>query len=202
MSQFFFRVKIFTSITGHFFAKKARESWSVCIPENKNANDMVRRTKWSQSCAWRTEFFFQTAWVTAVSPLLMHCRYQSCTPSIYPFKSLWPSDTISRHRSGSTLAEVMARVMAPSHYLNQYWFILSRVLWHLLEDSSTENNPEICHWDHVFQDHTDGLVQERRNSIANALELRLSCTNPMIQSKYYSHISQGPMSSQILSTYM
>ena len=26
----------------------------------------------------------------------------------------------------------------------------------------------------------DGLVQERRNSIANALELRLSCTNPSI----------------------
>ena len=26
--------------------------------------------------------------------------------------------------------------------------------------------------------HGDGLVQERRNSIANALELRLSCTNP------------------------
>ena len=26
--------------------------------------------------------------------------------------------------------------------------------------------------------HFDGLVQERRNSIANALELRLSCTNP------------------------
>ena len=26
----------------------------------------------------------------------------------------------------------------------------------------------------------DGLVQERRNSIANALELRLPCTNPSI----------------------
>ena len=26
--------------------------------------------------------------------------------------------------------------------------------------------------------HVDGLMQERRNSIANALELRLSCTNP------------------------
>ena len=26
----------------------------------------------------------------------------------------------------------------------------------------------------------DGLVQERRSSIANALELRLSCTNPSI----------------------
>ena len=28
--------------------------------------------------------------------------------------------------------------------------------------------------------HIDGLVQERHNSIANALELRLSCTNRSI----------------------
>ena len=28
--------------------------------------------------------------------------------------------------------------------------------------------------------HVDGLVQERRNSIANALELRLSCTNNVV----------------------
>ena len=28
--------------------------------------------------------------------------------------------------------------------------------------------------------HFDGLVQERRNSIVNALELRVSCTNPSI----------------------
>ena len=27
-------------------------------------------------------------------------------------------------------------------------------------------------------DRIDGLMQERRNSIANALQLRLSCTNP------------------------
>ena len=33
--------------------------------------------------------------------------------------------------------------------------------------------------------HIDGLVQERRNSTANALELRLSCTNPSIW--YQSH---------------
>ena len=30
--------------------------------------------------------------------------------------------------------------------------------------------------------HLDGLVQERRNSTANALELRLSCTKPSIYS--------------------
>ena len=29
-------------------------------------------------------------------------------------------------------------------------------------------------------DHIDGLVQERRNSIANTLELHLSCINPSI----------------------
>ena len=28
--------------------------------------------------------------------------------------------------------------------------------------------------------HLDGLIQERCNSIANALELHLSCTNPSI----------------------
>ena len=32
------------------------------------------------------------------------------------------------------------------------------------------------------REHTDGLVQERRNSSALAMELRLSCTNPSIQS--------------------
>ena len=32
----------------------------------------------------------------------------------------------------------------------------------------------------TVSDDTDGLVQERRNSIANALELRLSCTNRLI----------------------
>ena len=30
----------------------------------------------------------------------------------------------------------------------------------------------------TYLEYIDGLVQERHNSIANALELRLSCTNP------------------------
>ena len=61
MSVFLFRVKIFY-FNNHdnwsFLHKKARESWSICITESKNAK-MVRRTKWSQSCAWRTEIFFR-----------------------------------------------------------------------------------------------------------------------------------------------
>ena len=44
--------------------------------------------------------------------------------------SLWPSDTIWRQRSGSTLAQVMACCLtAPSHYLNQCWLIISEVQW-------------------------------------------------------------------------
>ena len=36
--------------------------------------------------------------------------------------SLWPSDAIWRHRSWSTLAQVMACCLsAPSHYLNECW---------------------------------------------------------------------------------
>ena len=34
-------------------------------------------------------------------------------------------------------------------------------------------DPDLCH-------HMDGLMQERSNSTANALELRLSCINPSI----------------------
>ena len=46
-----------------------------------------------------------------------------------------PSDThIRRHRYGSTLAQVMACCLtAPSHYLNQCWWIASEVLWHSFE---------------------------------------------------------------------
>ena len=48
--------------------------------------------------------------------------------------SLWPSDAIRRHRSGSTLAQVMACCLtAPSHYLNQCWLVISKVLWHWSE---------------------------------------------------------------------
>ena len=52
--------------------------------------------------------------------------------------SLWPNDAIWRHRSGSTLAQVMACcLMAPSHYLNQCWLIINKVQRHLAERNFT-----------------------------------------------------------------
>ena len=51
-----------------------------------------------------------------------------------------PSDAIWQHRSGSTLAHVMACcLMAPSHYLNQCWQNISEVLWHSPEGDFTRN---------------------------------------------------------------
>ena len=47
------------------------------------------------------------------------------------FNSLWPSDAIRRQWTESTLAQVMACCLkAPSHYLNQYWLIISEAQWH------------------------------------------------------------------------
>ena len=49
--------------------------------------------------------------------------------------SLGSSDAMWRWRSWSTLVQVMACCLtAPSHYLNQCWLIISKVLWHSSED--------------------------------------------------------------------
>ena len=44
--------------------------------------------------------------------------------------SLWPSDAIWWHRTGSTLAQVMACCLAaPCHYLTQCWLLISVVFF-------------------------------------------------------------------------
>ena len=52
-------------------------------------------------------------------------------PKLASVYSLGPGDAIWRHGTRSTLAQVMAScLMAPSHYLNQYWLIIGEVPWH------------------------------------------------------------------------
>ena len=61
--------------------------------------------------------------------------------------SFWPSDAIWRHRSGSTLAQVMACCLtAPSHYLNQCWLIISKVQWRSSDRNFTKYTIAIDHW--------------------------------------------------------
>ena len=63
------------------------------------------------------------------------------------FNSLWPSDAIWQHRSGSTLAQIMACCLtAPSHYLNQCWLIISKVYRHSSECNFTRDTSATSHW--------------------------------------------------------
>ena len=66
----------------------------------------------------------------------------------------WPRNTMWQHRSGATLAQVMACCLtAPSHYLTQCWLIISKVQWHSSESnfkeihqlSTTKINLKITH---------------------------------------------------------
>ena len=60
--------------------------------------------------------------------------------------SLWPSDAIWWHKSGSTLAQVVACCLtAPSHYLNQCWLI-SQVQWRSSHGNFTSYTSVIKHW--------------------------------------------------------
>ena len=54
--------------------------------------------------------------------------------------SLRPSGAMWRQGTGSTLAQVMACCLtAPSHFLDQCWLIISKVLWRSCEANFTRN---------------------------------------------------------------
>ena len=65
------------------------------------------------------------------TPSQQTCEYKPSELSRVKLTSSWPSDAIWRHRSGSTLVQVMACCLtAPNHYLNQCWLPISEVFWH------------------------------------------------------------------------
>ena len=70
------------------------------------------------------------------------------------FNSLWPSDAIWRHRSRTTVAQVMACCLtAPSHYLNQCWLIICEVLCHWPVSNCTMH-AQATIWCNVFENYT------------------------------------------------
>ena len=67
--------------------------------------------------------------------------------------SLWSSGTIWWHKTGSTLAQVMACwLTAPSPYLNQCWLVISKVHWLYSSHQSLKlslkvlKSHELTHW--------------------------------------------------------
>ena len=84
--------------------------------------------------------------------------------AIQNINSLWPHDAVWQHRSGSKLAQVMAWcLIAPSHYLNQCWLIISKVLWQSPESNFTGNVQDIYPWykfeitNFILQPHLPGV---------------------------------------------
>ena len=54
---------------------------------------------------------------------------------------------IWQQRARSTFVQVMARCLTvPSHYLNQFWLILSEDLWHSPEGNFTGNAQDVYPW--------------------------------------------------------
>ena len=67
--------------------------------------------------------------------------------AIQLINSLWPHDAVYQHESRSILAQVMACcLMAPSHYLNQCWLIISTIHWQSSEGHFTRDTPAINHF--------------------------------------------------------
>ena len=73
-------------------------------------------------------YYIDLNWFESDGTLLVSKGFRCQAAPGDQFNSLRPSDAIWRHRSGSTLAQVMAcRLMAPSHYLNHCSLIISKV---------------------------------------------------------------------------
>ena len=78
------------------------------------------------------------------------------------------------------ICEISHQTFGPSHrkcptcpMFFAYTEIISEVLWHSPAANFTGNAQDIYSWYYI-----DGLVQERRNSSALAMELHLSCIKP------------------------
>ena len=104
---------------------------------------------WSKFCHWfrlwpgteQKTSHYRKHWWSSCTHAYMHCI--QCVKHlhiwwwaniggmfVWAVLNLWPSDVIRWHRSGSTLAQVMACcLMAPSHYLDQCWLVINMVLW-------------------------------------------------------------------------
>ena len=88
------------------------------------------------------------------APLAFPKTYPRSVPSqcrdVIMVNSLWPSDPLWRHGTGSTLAQLMACCLAaPSRYLNQCWAIINIVQWHLFEGNFTRDVSVINHWNEL-----------------------------------------------------
>ena len=84
--------------------------------------------------------------------------------------------------------------MAPSQWKTLHCNIVSHWLGAYIKWSLDQGQPQYTFMSlymFIWSLCIDGLMQERRNSIANTLELRLSCTNPSICTIHPNNYAEG-----------
>ena len=99
--------------------------------------------------------------------------------------SLRPSEDISRHRSGSTLVQVMAFCLqAPRHYLNQCLLITSKVQRHSSRANSQDiPQPSITHFSSkitYLKFHSNELISAQSSLPNNRYDSENRCIAPHV----------------------
>ena len=94
---------------------------------------MLTHPQWILWQSHESNFHGNTySWYQSVSLKITLLKLLPHQPVV--IKTHWGLVTPFGDRSGSALAQVVACCLtAPSHYLNQCWFIISKVLWHSSE---------------------------------------------------------------------
>ena len=107
-------------------------SWNWCLGVlfRQLSHNIVKCA--GEMLIWDQHYIFCTHLSKSLNVMFFNCLVAS------HMTRHMPSDAIWRQQSGSTLAQVMACCpMAPSHYLNQCWLIISKVKWHSSKDEFT-----------------------------------------------------------------
>ena len=127
---------------------------------------LVRWHLYIESAPWslhhKSWYLLQKAhsslWKWAMGPFCEHTKILSIAFACYDIhtlcvNSLRPNDTTWLHRTWSTLVQVMAWcLMAPNHYLNQYWLIINEILLCSPEGNFTGNAYNIYPW-YLFENY-------------------------------------------------
>ena len=140
--------KLLTCWGGYKIRQRKTELLNACIgPLLKVIPHLLLSTEKSIRFWWILTFEYISSVFNICWNQTGNAWYMNIPPNMI-LNSLWPSDDIWRHRIWSTLAQVMACcLMAPSHYLKQFWPIISKVQSHSSGNHFTKDTSAINHWD-------------------------------------------------------
>ena len=132
------------------------------------ANIMTATKQRHAKTIWILYWMYYTTLTVTCDLILL----TSNVPWYIMFNTMWPSDAIWWHRSVSIVVQLMACcLMPPSHYLNQCWLTVNKVMWHLSESNFIRDTSAFSHWNKLENSISNILFRSTR---AGANELTVS----------------------------